>query len=420
MHLVEISRQLFDQFTKNHPYGSFYQTSAYGAFLVKQGYREFYLGLMDDQKQLHAASLFVFHTDKTLISNIKYAYAPRGFVLDYHNFELLKTFTTKIQSFLKEKKFSFIKIDPPIILRQLNKDGSKKIDGISQEEIFENLKHLGYQHCGYNLYFESAKPRFEAVIYKEENLFNHFHHETKNKIRSASRKGITVHKATPNEFLEFFPYIEKQRKKPLSFYQELLETLGDDTVECYVAKLDTQKYLINMTSLYQKEENNNAKLITKLQKSQKQNKNSLINRKIASDQLLTSYKHNLEQAIKAAGNRKDKSIVGGTIIIKSHDEIYFYSIGYDKSLHLPINHILRWAIINKYQKLGYERFNLSGVSGDFRKDSKYYGLLQNKISFHATINEYIGEFDLVLNPTNYQIYLNKNNPLIGTMFKMNK
>ncbi len=196
MHLVEISRELFDQFAENHPYGSFYQTSAYGAFLVKQGYHEFYLGLMDDQRELHAASLFVFHTDKTMLSNIKYAYAPRGFVLDYHNFELLKAFTTKVQAFLREKKFTFIKIDPPVILSQLKKDGSKETNSISNEEVFENLKYLGYQHCGYNLYFESAKPRLEAVTYNVENLFEHFHHETKNKIRSASRKGITIHKAT--------------------------------------------------------------------------------------------------------------------------------------------------------------------------------------------------------------------------------
>ncbi len=178
-----------------------------------------------------------------------------------------------------------------------------------------------------------------------------------------------------------------------------------------------------MTSLYQKEEANNAKLIEKLQKSKSNNKNSLINRKIASDQLLTSYKHNLEQAIKAASNIKDHSIIGGTIIIKANKEIYFYSIGYDKTLHLPVNHILRWAIMNKYQKQGFERFNLGAVSGDFRKNNKYYGLLQNKIGFHATINEYIGEFDLILNSTNYQIYVNKNKPLIANiapMFRMNK
>ena len=30
------------------------------------------------------------------------------------------------------------------------------------DAVFNNLKEAGFNHCGYNLLFESVKPRFEA------------------------------------------------------------------------------------------------------------------------------------------------------------------------------------------------------------------------------------------------------------------
>ena len=45
-------------------------------------------------------------------------YAPRGFLIDYHDLELLTTFTREIKKWAKEKKGIFIKIDPYVMYKE--------------------------------------------------------------------------------------------------------------------------------------------------------------------------------------------------------------------------------------------------------------------------------------------------------------
>ena len=71
-----------------------------------------------------------------------------------------------------------------------------------------------------------------------------------------------------------------------------------------------------------------------------------------------------------------------------------------------------------YGKNEYEYACLNGISGDFSKDNKYYGLNKFKMGFNPDIYEYIGEFDLVLNKINYY-FLNKKK-LITKEFNKNK
>ena len=54
--------------------------------------------------------------------------------------------------------------------------------------------------------------------------------------------------------------------------------------------------------------------------------------------------------------------------------------------------------------------NLNAVVGDFNKEDlgKYNDLNNIKLTFNATVMEYIGEFDLVINPHIYEKFLEKN------------
>ena len=55
----------------------------------------------------------------------------------------------------------------------------------------------------------------------------------------------------------------------------------------------------------------------------------------------------------------------------------------------------------------YKIVNLNGVVGEFKNvKNKYAGLNEMKLGFNATVAEYIGEFDYVINPIIYNMYAN--------------
>lgn len=57
---------------------------------------------------------------KHLPLNYSYFYAPRGFIIDYNDEELVKEMTKKVAEFAKKKKGIFVKIDPDIVIKDYN------------------------------------------------------------------------------------------------------------------------------------------------------------------------------------------------------------------------------------------------------------------------------------------------------------
>ena len=133
MVIEQIEKDIFDAFSKNHILKSFYQTSAYGELMSNHGYTSIYIGGYVDSK-IVAASLILC---KSIGPNIKYGYAPRGFLINYYDTSLLKEFTKKIKDYFFMKGFAFIKINPEITYNVVEYD--LKINEITS--IYTNLEY---------------------------------------------------------------------------------------------------------------------------------------------------------------------------------------------------------------------------------------------------------------------------------------
>ena len=122
MEIIELEERQFRNYSYIHSNRNIYQTVENAKRLESKYNQKLYLGLIDDQNNLLAATLL-------LISKLKgkylYGYSPKGFLIDYNNEELLTTFTNKLKEYLKERKFVFIKLDPLIPYQIYYKD--KKI-----------------------------------------------------------------------------------------------------------------------------------------------------------------------------------------------------------------------------------------------------------------------------------------------------
>jgi lipid II:glycine glycyltransferase (peptidoglycan interpeptide bridge formation enzyme) len=407
MQIIEITKEQFDRFAIMHKNHNFYQTSQYGTLMSRHGFMDSYLALVDDNNNILAASLVLV---KKLFLGLKYGYAPRGFLIDFNDLPLLTTFTKLIRQFLKKFKFIYLKIDPYVVHMERDEKGEPILGGQNNQSIIETLNKLNYVHHGFNLYFENLKPRWNAVTKiscSAGRLFTLFDKDIRSRIRSAERKGITVYKGTKDDIKVFYCLIDKKHTRSLDYYIDYYDIFSEnDMFDIYFAKLNVDVYLKNSKDLYDKELARNNELANLVQQNINNN-HKYINEKMVSDKLLNNYKNNVLRASNLFKTNPEGIIIATSSVIKYDKELFFLIDGYDKRFKsFPANHLLRWKIIEEYALKGYLYVHQNGITGDFRKENKYYGLNEFKLGFNANVREYIGEFDLVVNKQLYFIYNN--------------
>lgn len=380
MIIKELTNQEFKDFTKKYKLSSLYQTPEYGFVMNEEKYDTLFLGLVDNDTILAASLILIKSKGK-----LKYAYAPRGFLIDYSNYALLDKFTSLIKKYLSKIGIVAIKINPLV-----EKD----------ETVFNNLTRLKYRHLGYNNFFEALKPRYEAIIDLKKpytDLFKGIKKEFRTKIRGAEKLGIKIYKGKKEELKYLYNQTEKKYPRELEYYKNIYNFFKDDC-EFYYAKLDTYKYLKQASDKVIKEESKN-----KILKATK--KKDIITVKMEKDALLSKYKEDLIKANKLVNAYPNGIILATCLIVKNKKEIYLLMDGYNKRFKsFNAKHILIWKLIEKFSKEGYKVFNLGGIPNPDKYNSKYEGLKEFKLSFNVKIKEYIGDFELVTNKALYLLY----------------
>lgn len=406
MNIVELSRKQFDDFAVNHIYRSFYQTSQYGTLMSKNGFEPLYLGL-EDYEGIKAAALILVNTS---MFNLKFGYSPRGFLIDFNDSELVETFTNLLKDFLYKKKLIYLIIDPHITHLTRDKEGKPTDNSQNGVNISESLKRMGYEHRGFNLYFETFKPRWNMVLKTKDSpnvVFNSFEKTTRTKIRNSMRKGVEIYKGTKDDLRIFFKMIEKKHYRKYDYYLDMYDIFGNfDMFDVYFARINTEIFLKNSRLLYDHEVQVNMNLANDLQKvtlNAKQ-KNRLLNKKIESDKLLSSYKNDI---IYGTGLYRDRKyiIIASNAVIKYGNEVFFLIDGINyRFKNFNANDLLKWKIIEEYRNKGFEKFHFNGITGDFTKKNKYLGLYEFKKGFNTVVTEYIGEYTLIINKPKYYLY----------------
>ena len=107
MQLIALTPKQFKEFATKHPQISFHQTKEWGELKQENGWKYHLLGLVDDKKNIKAGCLLL--SKMTPIKRNMF-YSPRGFLIDYQDFDLLSEFTEKIKEYVKKEKGIFIKI----------------------------------------------------------------------------------------------------------------------------------------------------------------------------------------------------------------------------------------------------------------------------------------------------------------------
>ena len=407
MYIKELNNAEFNLFTDSYPQFSIYQTSEYGFIMNTQNYTSVFLGLIDDYERIVAASLILIEKEGIF----KYAYAPKGFLIDYSNKGLVEQFTTLIKEYLGKKKIMAIKINPIIIKSSYDYNtDSTRINPEFQGQI-DFLKSLDYYHLGYNNLFEAFKPRYDAIIDLNKpitTLFGNMNKNFKNKIKSADRNGVRVVKGNNDQLDYLYEQVKNKYPRDKKYFEDVLFFFKKrNMIDYYYAKLDTNAYLINVQKKYQKQMDICNKLNNKLFKNAGKNNNKLITNKIYEENKLNEVKNELVFATKLLKENPDGVLLATMLIAKYRDEVYIFMDGYNKDFKkLNAKHLMTWKLIEKYSKEKYKRFNLGGMTNPYIKNDKYKGLNEFKLSFNARCVEYIGDLELITNQKLYNLYRN--------------
>ena len=402
MKIIDLTLPQYMNYSNIHSRRNFGQTVEYSMLNFNTQKKKLFLGLIDDNNNICAATLILIHSIST---TIKEAIAPNGFLIDYANFELVKIFTEELKKYLIRERITYLITNPMFKYMVYN---NKNIVIENNSNILDNLYKLHYQNIGYFSDFS----RYDIIIennYSINDLYNNFNRNTKRNIKNELNMGIKLHKDSTELGLEkAYEMFKKKSKKDLGYYKNLFYNYNskNNKMEIFFASLNPHKYLMNVKKMYEKELEKNEKISDKFNNKNGIAKEKLLNKKINSDSTLEKLKNELNRATVLNNKYSYDIIVGTSIVIRNNHEIYFLIDGYNEEFrNIHSTHILKWAIISKYYTLGYRIFNLGEVYNNyFDSTSKYHGQYIYKIGFGGNIVEYSPNLLLVINKPLFNIY----------------
>lgn len=406
MKLRELTNDEFLNFSKSYNIKSIYQTVEYALVMNKQKFDAMFIGLIDENNYIVAASLILIEKS----GHFKYAYAPRGFLIDYCNHNVLKTFTEEIKRFLGKKNIIAIKISPYIIRNTYDTKYNVVTKNNYYDNILQDLQQLGYYHLGYNEKFEALKPRYEAIIDLDipyYMIFKNFKKSLRTKIRSAEMKGVKIYKGTEENLSYLYLQTKKKYPRDLKYFEECYNQFSkSNNIEFFYAKIDTEAYLKNIQKKYTIQEELCTDINNKIMKNTNQS-NKYITQKLEADKQFDQYKKELIKATKMLRDNPEGIVVASALIIKNKNEVFLLMDGYDPNYKkMNAKHLLLWKLCERYAKSGFKKFNLNGIAGINNTPEEYKGLNEFKLNFNAHANEYIGDLELITNNALYFMYQN--------------
>lgn len=404
MELKKIDHDEFLNFALKNEYISIHQIPEWGTLKSGTGWISHLLGLYDNNK-LVGASLIL---EKKVPLKMSLFYAPRGFLLDMKNEELLKVFTEEVTKYIKKNHGFMLKVDPNVIYATYDESGENQQIVGNQELI--NFKNLKYKHLGFTKNFETLQPRFLCRFKLQSeygNTLATFSKTTRKNIEKTEKLGVKVREINESEIDLFVSLLQETGNlknfivRPASYYKRMYE-LMNDYIKLYITYIDTNAYYtylqneINILNHEKVEIENKMKtshIGNKLKTAQIQNEQKLdkLNKEIkeAEEMRKTSDKISIGALMSIfIGNEGITMMSGTTNTYKRFNPKYAY-----------YNHHIKECIKRKL-----EYCNFYGISGDLNPNSPYYSIYEIKKGFKPEVIELLGEFDLIINPIGYHIY----------------
>ena len=246
MKIINLNSTEYHNYANIHSKRNFGQTIEYSMLSFNHNKRKLFLGLVDDNNNIYAATLILIHN---ISPGIYEAVAPNGYLIDYADYELIKIFTEELKKYLLKEKVTYLITNPMFKYKVYNKNNNI-IE--NNERILDNLYRLNYKSIGYFSNFE----KYDVIIENNNSIndiYNNFNRNTKRNINNGIKLGITLHKGKITDLEESYNMFKKKTSKKLSYYENLMHIYNnkDNLMEIFFTKINPHKYLENIKKLYE-------------------------------------------------------------------------------------------------------------------------------------------------------------------------
>jgi lipid II:glycine glycyltransferase (peptidoglycan interpeptide bridge formation enzyme) len=404
MKFTILNEDEYSNFLDNHPLKTFLQTVEMAKLEESHGWKAHFVGIKENDKILCATMMI---SRKTKLG-FNYFSAPRGYLIDFNDKNLLTLFTKEIKKYIKEHKGYVLNIEPKVFYKERDADGNLVPNGFDNTPIFNNLIDLGYKHGGFYTKLNLTKQVRWAFVLRlegktEDEIFNEMRPNTRNHLKKASKYNVETRELLYDELETFRGIVESsgQRKsfhsRSLKYYQDMYKTFHDKGwVKYIVAELDVKKYIDKLQ----------AEIMSELdKKEQLEDKASTRGLKKEIDKNVVSLNKRLEEALQIKEKEhSDKIILAGAMFLTYGDEIaYLFSGSRSEYLSYGGQYCIQWDMIKYGIKNGFKAHDFYGISGDLSESDDRYGVYEFKKGFGGTVVEYIGDFDLIVNKPVYML-----------------
>ena len=404
MDIKEIKPEVFSEYAKNHILKNFFQTKEYGDLMKHSDFSVMYVGAYH-KGLIVGASLILY---KSIGPNMKYGYAPRGFLVDFYDEALLKMFTKKIKEYFLMKGFAFIKINPEVTYSVVNFDDKSKLVNSKSKDLVLRLKELGYDKLRDNLYFESLLPKYTPVINLPNYDFSVLDEKLINNMKDAEISGISMSIGNEEDIEKFYSFVNDKESKTSTYYKFFYkEFKKSDMVDLLMVNLNYETYVKYLQKQYIVEQESNDALNRQFEMTP--NDAALYAKKTRSDDIMNRISADMALANQRMQENNPKEVLGAAFVVKYEGRVTIIISGYNKDFQgIDVKSYIFYKIIEEYKKAGYLYLDLYGITADFTDSNPYKALNDFKLKFKPTVYEYIGEFDLIVNKPSHQLLWSTN------------
>ncbi|MDG3142141.1 aminoacyltransferase [Streptococcus suis] len=377
-----------DAFVINHPLTNLLQSSSWAK--IKDTWGNDRIGFYENGQLVAVASALV----QPLPLGFTMIYIPRGPVMDYSNKDLLAFVIDSLKKYGKQKKALFIKCDPFILLASHQIEEESK-DNPFGHEVIKNLTAAGADWIGRTEELaQTIQPRFQANIYSEGFSEAALPKKIQQTIRASRNKGVQITFGGMDLVSDFAKLMKKtEARKNIhlrgqDYYEKLLKTYGEDAY-------------ITMATLNLKErlEIAQQKLTAALNLQETFTETTRQNKVAATQKEIERLQNDISFFTQKLSEGQDILPLAATLSLNFGDTSENIYAGMDEDYRQYNAPLITWfeTAQHAFDK-GARWQNMGGVENQLDG-----GLYQFKSKFNPRIEEFIGEFNIPVNPLLYRL-----------------
>lgn len=275
------------------------------------------------------------------VGPLKVMYIPKGPALDYADSTLVAEVFDYLQNFARF--VIWLKIDPDVISAVGVPGEEDDAPDVVGQAFIETLKRRGWTFSNDQVQFRNTITL--DLTKDEETLLAQMSQNTRRKVRTAEKKGVTIREATPADLPTLYA---------------LYRTTGE-----------RDEFLIRPPEYYEK-----------------------------------AWRDFMQAGLAHALIAESEGVAIAHVILFHFGQKcwYFYGASSNDQREKMPNYLLQWEAMRWAKAHGYIVYDMWGAPNEFHEQDSMWGVYEFKRGFRGTVTRYIGAWDYAPIPLLYRLY----------------